>query len=107
MSWPEGTYKDVATLWRQSARDEYGQITWAAPVACKAAWADMGRLYLDEQGQQKVGRAVVMLNEDFAVGDRLLYGASTATTPTSASLPIRRRERQRKLGGGGVYRAIL
>lgn len=75
--------RQTATYWGPGVADGFGGKTYAAPIQVKVRWEDTNVLFVDQNGNEVVSKAVVYVDTDLSVGGYLLLGISTASNPTT------------------------
>lgn len=70
------------TCWRLGTRNDFGDVTFASPVQQLARWEDRSEKFLNPAGDEEIGRSVVFLTTDAAIGDYLFLGTSVVDDPT-------------------------
>ena len=67
--------KQTAVYWAQAAaRDDDGQLTFAAPVEIDCRWDDEAQEFIDSEGRKVVSRSIVYVDRVMIVGDMLYLG---------------------------------
>ena len=85
MSFLTRLLKQDATYWSHSSYDEYGDQSWASPVAIKCRWEDRSQIFLDEKGEQVHSKACVWTTTELAVDGYLFLGTSSTANPETVS----------------------
>ena len=80
MNFPIDLPQDI-TYWAFVSEDEFGSITFAAPVVIKGRWEDTVRLFTDLRGSEFRSLAIIYLESDVAVEGWLFEGKSTVADP--------------------------
>jgi hypothetical protein len=73
--------KQIATYWRATGIDGFGEKTYSAPVQIKCRWEERSEFIRTADGNQVPSRARVFLEDDVALDDYLMLGKSTETDP--------------------------
>ncbi len=69
------------TYWAFISEDEFGKVTFAAPVNIKGKWEDTIQLFTDLKGSEFRSLAIIYLESDVVVEGWLFNGESSATDP--------------------------
>ena len=77
--------RQSATFWATTGLDNFGDPTWAAPVAISVRWEIRREIFLDSSGEENTGESVVYLDRDVARGDYLFLGTSVTADPTTVT----------------------
>jgi len=75
----------TATYWGNPSSDGWGVDTFDSPVSVSVRWEDKQEMFIDENGQEKISKAVVFLSQDVDVGGWLYLGTSTTSNPKDVS----------------------
>jgi hypothetical protein len=73
--------KQAAVLWTQGAKDEFGSITFNAPVQIKVRWEDKKGQIINKQDEQVPSMSTVYVDRPVKIGDKLKKGALDTNTP--------------------------
>lgn len=84
-------YRDTVTFWAPSVRDEYGKITYAAPLVFKGWWEDRIVDMLGPKGETFVSRSSVHCPDSVPIilDGWMFLGSSSAPDPTVVPLAYR------------------
>ena len=102
-------HPDTMTYWIREGTDQYNQPAWSGPFTARCRWEDESRLFIDENGREARGRSTVYVAEDLLkIGDRVMKGENTSTTPDARSWEVRQpREIPSLMGDKREYRYIV
>lgn len=64
----------VAVYWHYEGRDENGQPLYSTPVEIDCRWEDVGKLFLNDKGQEEVSRSIVYVDRDLKKDSVLWLG---------------------------------
>lgn len=78
--------RQTAVYWASPVNDGYGGFTFDDPVELDVRWEDVQQLFVTPQGEQKVSRAVVYVDQDMDIGGYLFLG--NLGDLDSAQLPL-------------------
>jgi len=88
--------KQDVTHWPVTGSDGYSGFTFGPPIELKGRWEEKGEMFLTEENEEVVSKAVVYLGADVDVGDYLAEGKhALIPVPTALSNPRAYRVRQR------------
>lgn len=73
--------KQKAVLWTKGPPDEFGSISFAAPVQIKCRWEDKRGQVLNKQDEKAPSMATVYVDRPVQIGDKLKKGALDTNTP--------------------------
>lgn len=76
-----GTFPQTATYWALSGNDGFGGMSFSTPTSVSVFWQDVQQKYMNENGEEKVSKAKVFLEQDVTVGSYLYLGTSTESSP--------------------------
>lgn len=77
--------KQDLTYWAPLTKDEYNQLTYAAPVVIKCRWEDKNVLFRNTQGQEMTSAAVVYPAQSLAVKGYIKKGIHSDAIPVGLS----------------------
>ncbi len=78
------------THWPVTGPDGYGGFLFGTPVELRGRWGDKNELFLTEDSEEVVSKAIVYLGVDVDVGDYFAQGKLKATAdPTTLTSPDR------------------
>ena len=81
MSWLTNHHNQSATYWAASGVDGSGESTWATPVAISVRWEEQSEIFIDDRGEQRLGKSVVYTDRSMSRGDYIFLGTSVAADP--------------------------
>ena len=84
MSFPIDLPQDI-TYWAYASEDEFGKVTFVAPVNIRGKWEDSIQLFTDLSGSEFRSLAIVYLESAVAVEGWLFNGKSTVVDPRTVS----------------------
>lgn len=89
---PQLRLPQTATYWGGPVPDGYGGSTFSDPLTVRCRWEEKNEEFVDANGQEKLSRVIVYLEDDVEVGGYLTLGESTTEDPQSLddALPIQR-----------------
>jgi hypothetical protein len=73
--------KQNAIWWSAGPKDEFGSISFAAPVQIKCRWEEKNGQIMGAQGQIITGLDTVYVDRDMKIGDKLKEGTLATDTP--------------------------
>lgn len=86
------TLKQDVTHWPVTGSDGHGGFTFGTPVKLAGRWEDKQELFINQNREQAVSKAIVYLDVDIDVGDYFGLGNFVATAdPTTISDTYRSR----------------
>jgi len=71
----------TATYWAPGAPDEYGLVSFSAPVSMDCRWQDVAELYRDANGNELTSSSIVYFASDVLRQGWLFEGSSVAADP--------------------------
>lgn len=74
--------KQDAVYWGAPVDDGQGGFTWAAPVEIKCRWENISDLFIDDNGEQAVSKAEVIVDRIMEIGGYLWLGELDSTIPS-------------------------
>ena len=77
------------TVWRETANDGFGGITWSAPSVLDARIAYKQEKFTDGNGDDSVSTAVVYTDGDMLLNDKVYFGTSVELSPVAAANDVR------------------
>ena len=89
---PSLVLPQTATYWGAPVPTGFGGTTFDVPKTLPVRWEEKGEEFIDDDGQERLSRAVVFLEDDVQVGGYLLLGTSIVVDPTTVdgAEPIQR-----------------
>lgn len=91
-------YRNIVTIWFYLDDDEYGRVSYSAPIQIKASWQVGGKnKYADRRGQEFTPSSIVWtelrdingnLQRKPEQNDMILLGASESPTPDGEAYAI-------------------
>lgn len=66
--------KQTAVWWSQAGVDRYGRPTYASPVAIACRWDDVAELFVSDEEERAVSKALVYVDRLVKPGDVLFKG---------------------------------
>ena len=94
--------KDTLTRWREGAYDADNPYDsgWATPVTIKCNYRNGGSIQRDQEGADFQPASTYRCKDaDVKLGDRVIFGISTAATPTASAETVRQVVRKTTLRG--------
>lgn len=95
-----------ATKWTAGTKDLYGNPSWSSPIDVKCRWEDKQTKAVDFQGNEIISNAIVYVDTDFAMGDYIYLGISSATTPPALAKEVRNFQTSPRIRGGDSQRKV-
>ncbi len=89
----------TAVYWERGESDGYGDYDWEDPVEVSCRWVEKNERFLDLNGEEKISKAKVLVNQEMSVGDYLYLGSiddltsSSDPANTEGAYPIRQFDR--------------
>ena len=77
------------TVWRATANDGFGGITYSAPVVLDARIAFKQEKFTDISGDTSISTAVVYTDGDMILNDQVFFGVSAELEPVAAANDVR------------------
>jgi hypothetical protein len=68
-----------AVWWRRDGSDGYGNMKFDDPVEVACRWDDINEMYLNEDGESKVSKSIVIVDRAMTIGDYLMLGDLDST----------------------------
>ena len=96
-------FPHTATLWAVSGVGEYGGRTFAAPASITVNWQDSTEKFIGANGEERVSRAKVFVQQDIDVGSYLYLGTSSGVDPYDVSNAFEVKSFSKVQGIGGEY----
>lgn len=75
-----------AVWWQQNGLDQYGKMTYKAPIAVLCHWADVQTEYIRADNTQAISSAQVFVDRDMQPEDCLMLG--TLDIITDENIPL-------------------
>ena len=77
--------KQDATIWVASAKDAYGNPSYATPVSIKVRWESRIEKTLDSKGNEIVSQAYVYMPSEYTPGDYIVKGITVTASPVDVA----------------------
>jgi hypothetical protein len=76
------SYKQTCTYWAPGSMNQYGKMTYTAPVTKACRWEEISITFQDKRGEEKQSKTRVFMDDDVDVDGYLMLGTSVAADPT-------------------------
>lgn len=73
------------TFWAFSGTDDFGNTQFSSPVYVDCRWEDKQELFRNEEGNEVMSEAVVLLGSSVSIEGYLYHGTSSGSDPTAIS----------------------
>ena len=103
MANPEDHYFDTITWWARTGANQWGDPSFAAPVAIKGEWQQKDEMFVAADGEQLVASSVVHVDRDLSIGDYIFHGTATWVDPVASGGERIEGWRRSKIPGAAVY----
>lgn len=71
------------TFWGTSGIDDFGNTQFSSPVYKDCRWEDKQELFRDDNGNEVMSEAVILLGSSVDIEGYLYHGTSSGSDPTS------------------------
>lgn len=74
---------EIATVWRRTVRDVYGQYSYSSPEKIICKWQDKISLVINSNGQEQKAQSVIYTNVDLILDldDKIILGDNQSNDP--------------------------
>lgn len=100
-------YLEDGTYWKKGALDRYGNPTWDGPYTVKTRWEEISEIFVTNDGKTDSSRARVYLDADLDIGDYIIRGKNTDSTPPNLAEEIKQFQEVRNVKGDKRERKLI
>lgn len=81
---------EIATLWRVTGNDGFGDQLYAAPVTVRVRWEERQVVFTNSAGQDEMASAIAWMPYDVFEGEVIALGSHATSDPWDGSVPTAR-----------------